>query len=177
MAQRAVLLMWRPTFGFLRQFGPCLVAVGRNHSQLSPVSSRSRQDDPNSLKLTPEQLEVLKLAAQGENIFITGRAGTGKSVLIKEIIKQARRKGKEVAVTAPTGMAALMIGGKTIHSWAGLGIGNQSIDFYVDMAVRGLREWGRVEQTRQALLFTDLLIVDEVSMVCYSMHNAIDGMR
>jgi nucleoside-triphosphatase THEP1 len=199
MAQRALLLIGRSTVSLFRQLGPNVVSLGRHHSQLSPISSQSRPDDPNSLKLSPEQLEALELAAQGVNMFITGRAGTGKSVLIKEIIKQAREKGKEVAVTAPTGLAALVIGGKTLHSWAGVRLGDKGIDYYIDWADWKLRQWEREEQeskkrerlglacandihepqarrmARPAMLDTDLLIIDEISMVCYGMLNDIKG--
>jgi ATP-dependent DNA helicase PIF1 len=58
--------------------------------------------------------------------------GTGKSVLLREIIRELRRKWairpEAVAVTAATGIAACHIGGTTLHSWAGIGIGTEPAD-------------------------------------------------
>lgn len=110
----------------------------------------------NSVFLSPEQQQVLAMVVdQGKSVFFTGSAGkylkmdkiyvkrdltqrfrlvigTGKSVLLREIIAQFRRKyaGKEdsIAVTASTGMAACNIGGMTIHSFAGIGLGTGTVE-------------------------------------------------
>lgn len=61
----------------------------------------------------------------GNNVFLTGSAGTGKTFLLRYVIQELEKMHGEasVAVTAPTGIAAINIGGQTIHSFAGLGIG------------------------------------------------------
>jgi ATP-dependent exoDNAse (exonuclease V) alpha subunit len=53
---------------------------------------------------------------QNKNIFLTGKAGTGKSFIVKKIIKDLKCVGKKVVSIAPTGVAANNIGGQTIHS-------------------------------------------------------------
>jgi ribonuclease D len=76
--------------------------------------------------LSPEQQSAAKnVIEHNNNVFITGSAGTGKSYLLRYIIQELRKKYgfAEVAVTAPTGIAAVNIGGSTVHSFAGLGIG------------------------------------------------------
>ena len=83
--------------------------------------------------LSNEQKQILDLVKdRAESVFFTGSAGTGKSVLLREIIAQVRRKfAKEVdrvAVTASTGLAACNIGGVTLHSFAGIGLGKEDVD-------------------------------------------------
>ena len=58
-----------------------------------------------------------------KNIFITGPAGVGKSYIISEIEKLSCSANRNIQVTATTGSAAALIGGKTIHSWGGIGMG------------------------------------------------------
>ena len=75
------------------------------------------------LTLTAEQNQVLEYVKAGKNVFFTGCAGTGKSVLLRYIIEYLRRPPRnlnraELVITAPTGLAAKHIGGETIHSWA-----------------------------------------------------------
>lgn len=76
-------------------------------------------------QLSSEQGAAARRALAGENLFITGAAGTGKSFLLRYIIEQlqARLGVAAVAVTAPTGIAAVNISGSTVHSWAGVGLG------------------------------------------------------
>ena len=82
--------------------------------------------------LTEDQEAVLDQFRAGKSVFFTGSAGTGKSLLMRRIIHEClhvrRMKKSEVAVTAPTAMAAMNIGGFTIHSWSGIGIGVGSVD-------------------------------------------------
>lgn len=76
--------------------------------------------------LSTEQQKAANTVINGAiNVFITGSAGTGKSYVLKYIIQELRRKFgyTAVAVTAPTGIAAVNVGGSTIHSFAGIGIG------------------------------------------------------
>ncbi|GEM08896.1 mitochondrial dna helicase [Rhodotorula toruloides] len=113
--------------------------------------------------LSPEQQTVHKLVVEdGKNVFFTGSAGTGKSVLLREIISSLKRKYKAnadaVAVTASTGMAACNIGGQTIHSFASIGIGTGSVQQLVTNIRKNRNanaKWQRVK----------VLVVDEVSMV------------
>ena len=67
------------------------------------------------ITITPEFEAVLKTIAEGKNIFITGKAGTGKSTLLKQFIQDARNKN--ILVTAPTGVAALNINGSLFSCW------------------------------------------------------------
>lgn len=64
-------------------------------------------------------------------MFFTGSAGTGKSVLMREIIAKLRGKFRKepdrIAVTASTGLAACNIGGVTLHSFAGIGLGKEPV--------------------------------------------------
>lgn len=64
------------------------------------------------MQLTPEQNMALTRLNQGENIFLTGKAGTGKSYVLKAFLNQCHKK---VLVLAPTGIAAIQIGGVTLH--------------------------------------------------------------
>lgn len=83
------------------------------------------------ISLSAEQKAVLDIVKSGKNIFFTGAAGTGKSVVLREIIKWCKEKWPEtrrqddipVAITASTGIAGVNIGGCTLHSWAGIGLG------------------------------------------------------
>ena len=103
--------------------------------------------------LDEEQGRALRYVKQGHNVFLTGEAGTGKSYALRYIIQYLKHKygGKSVAITAPTGIAAHNIAGQTLHSWAGIGLGDLSIDNY-------LTDPGLWRETK-------VLIVDEISMV------------
>ncbi|GJE87830.1 ATP-dependent DNA helicase PIF1 [Phanerochaete sordida] len=77
-------------------------------------------------QLSDEQRKVLEMVIDEQNVFFTGSAGTGKSLLLREIIALCERCKVPTAVTASTGIAAVNIGGSTLHSWAGIGLGKES---------------------------------------------------
>ncbi|KAJ4950143.1 hypothetical protein NE237_026975 [Protea cynaroides] len=78
-----------------------------------------------SLPLTEQQAQVLEAIAVGESVFITGSAGTGKTILLKHVIDMLTHihGSKHVFVTASTGVAACALNGMTLHSFAGIGLG------------------------------------------------------
>lgn len=113
--------------------------------------------------LSEEQKQVLHLVADvGKSVFFTGPAGTGKSVLLKEIIAalrtKYRREPDRVAVTASTGLAACNIGGVTLHSFAGIGLGKEP-------APELVKKIKRNQKSKNRWLRTKVLIIDEISMV------------
>jgi ATP-dependent DNA helicase PIF1 len=121
-------------------------------------------------QLTPEQRKAYDLVEQGKSIFLTGPGGTGKSFLLKTMYEMIPdRIGKHVAVTALTGCASLLIGrfAKTLHSWAGIGLGQESagtLAAKIRMNGKALRRW----------LGTDILIIDEVSMMTPELLEKLD---
>lgn len=109
--------------------------------------------------LSKEQEIVLQKVLQGVSLFYTGSAGTGKSVLLRSIIKALRRKYPTgVAVTASTGLAACNIGGITLHSFGAIGLGTGTVDNLIKKIKRNKKAHGRWRDTK-------VLIIDEVSMV------------
>lgn len=116
-----------------------------------------------SITLTAEQRAVFDAVVdEGRSIFVTGRAGTGKSTLLTELV--AALPGG-TAVCAPTGVAALNVGGQTIHSLFRLRPGIQEHD----KISRYLSS-----ETRDTLRGIDTLIIDEVSMVNADLMDAVD---
>ena len=68
------------------------------------------------------QTEALEILKTGSNIFLTGVPGAGKSFVINQYVKWLEDKGIYPSITASTGIAATHIGGKTIHSFVGIGV-------------------------------------------------------
>jgi ATP-dependent DNA helicase PIF1 len=113
--------------------------------------------------LSTEQKDVVTAVVdQGKSVFFTGSAGTGKSILMRTIIgkfkDKFRREPDRLAVTASTGLAACVIEGQTLHSWAGIGLGREPVPELVKKIKRNAK-------TRQKWMRTKALIVDEISMV------------
>src|SRR6201994_274239 len=75
------------------------------------------------------QAQALRVMLEGQSVFLTGAPGAGKTYVLNEFVRRATRAGKNVAVTASTGIAATHIGGTTIHSWSGLGIKDSLTDW------------------------------------------------
>lgn len=111
--------------------------------------------------LSDEQLELFRLIEDtSEHVFITGRAGTGKSTLLQHF---AWHTGKQIAICAPTGVAALNVEGQTIHSLFRLPIG-----LIADTEIE------QSDATRRILNAIETLVIDEVSMVNADLMDAID---
>ena len=82
------------------------------------------------MTLSKEQQIAFEKFKNGENLFISGPGGTGKTHLIKEMVSYAKEQSTDIQVCAMTGCAALLLecSAKTIHSWSGIKRANKSID-------------------------------------------------
>lgn len=113
------------------------------------------------MSLTAEQQAVFdRIELTRDHLFITGRAGTGKSTLLNHLSWNTE---KQIVISAPTGVAALNVGGQTIHSLFRLGIG-----------VIADHEIPQNAEVRKLLNTIDTLVIDEVSMVNADLMDAID---
>lgn len=104
------------------------------------------------------QERAIELALQGKNIFLTGQAGTGKTYTLNKIIEKLMEGKKAVSKTASTGIAATHINGSTIHSWAGIGIKSK-------LEIDDLYKLKNNPYSRRRIAGTDVLIIDEISMI------------
>ena len=105
----------------------------------------------------------------GSNVFLTGEPGAGKTHLIGDYIAWLQEKGKEVAVTASTGIAASHLGGRTIHSWSGIGVRD----------VLGQEDIAQIIQrgkSARRISDTDVLIIDEISMLNGQILDSLDAL-
>ena len=109
-------------------------------------------------KLSESQSQALALVLSGKSVFITGGAGTGKSYLIETIKASLDALGKNYFVTASTGAAGCNIGGTTLHSYCGIGLGEATLE-------KTLKDLQKYKDKVARWKNTDVLIVDEVSML------------
>ncbi|MDP2692392.1 MAG: PIF1 family DEAD/DEAH box helicase [bacterium] len=115
-----------------------------------------------------KQSQVLDILKTGANVFLTGEPGSGKTHTINEYIEYLRDCKIEHAVTASTGIAATHIGGRTIHSWSGIGIANRLDGYLLDKVSSNEAVVKRVKKTR-------VLIIDEVSMLSSVTLSMVDA--
>ena len=121
------------------------------------------------LEFSLEQQIVFEKYIKGNNIFITGPGGSGKSALIKKIYDHAYHHFKDIHVTALTGCAAVLLNckAKTLHSWSGIGLGNASLDQLV-MKIK------KNKYAKNIWRSTDILVVDEVSMFSLKLFETLN---
>jgi ATP-dependent DNA helicase PIF1 len=122
------------------------------------------------MEYSAEQIQAFTAYTQKENIFVTGPGGTGKTALIKYIQKDAVRKGYNIQVCALTGCAAVLLEckAKTLHSWAGIGLGKGSFDQLVTKISKN-------RFLKNNWKGTDILVVDEVSMMSQKLFELLDA--
>ena len=112
--------------------------------------------------------KALKLVMDGDSLFITGKAGTGKTTVLREITAECKRAKKNVVVLAPTGVAAKHAQGVTIHSFLRLPLG----PYIPGMKNRQL--YALKEEEITIVNRVDIIIIDEVSMVRCDLLDEID---
>lgn len=108
------------------------------------------------MKITTDQQLFISAVLEGRNVFLTGKAGTGKSLIVREAIEQLKQRGKKVIAVAPTGIAANNIDGQTIHSMFKLtpyGVLNHDTCVFMKSV------------SRDVLKNANTIIIDEVSML------------
>ena len=118
---------------------------------------QEQEQPPSQRNLDPIQQNAIDAALEGKNVFLTGVAGTGKSMVTKLIVENARRCGHEVAVAAPTGVAAvnLDLGAQTLHSLAGVKVPEKARDYRSIFSRTNRKKWSSIQT----------LVIDEIGML------------
>ena len=107
--------------------------------------------------------KITELVKKGENIFITGYAGTGKSYILNKLKKRFK-----IDVTSTTGLAAVNVQGQTIHSWAGVGICNKPVNQVVENILKR-------SPLKKQISNCKILAIDEISMMDAKTFDYIDS--
>ena len=116
--------------------------------------------------LNTKQQQAVTAVLNGKNIFLTGPGGTGKSFTIKYITELL--KDKNYGLTATTGTAAVLIGGQTINSFLGIGLGSGKISDIIKNIISNKSIYNRI-------LKLDVLIIDEISMLDDALFDKISN--
>ena len=130
--------------------------VKRIKLQAEPLSTGNlKSTNKPGTQLDPKQKQILDICLSGKNVFFSGIGGTGKTFLLQKISESMRLKvgPSKVIVAAPTGVAAVICQGQTLHSFAGCGVPSVVSDF--DKCWKQKRMWMELA----------VLIMDEVSMI------------
>lgn len=163
---------------------PKYLEISQNISRYLEISQEGAADGESSseagcsmAELSTDQRAVAAAVLAGGNVFFTGNAGTGKSHVLRQLVQELRRRyapatGKHtvatdesICVTASTGIAAAALGGITLHSFAGVGLGDQP-------AEQLLGRLSKVAKTRWRRC--RVLVIDEISMLDGQLLDKLD---
>jgi ATP-dependent DNA helicase PIF1 len=136
-------------------------------SMLEEYSLSKGSEIMTTVELSEDQQKALDMFIEGKNVLIMGPGGVGKSKVVREMKYQASKQYKSVVVCGTTGVSAFSIGGITLNSFMGIGTGDQPLETLMRrvMTKRGIRD---------RIMSTDVLIVDEVSMLSAALFEKIN---
>ena len=140
------------------------IDIGNNNTS-SPIM----KDNLDITELSPEQKHAYRKFVKGENLFITGPGGTGKTHLIKHLIEFSTSIKKDIPVCAMTGCAAVLLecNARTLHSWSGIKLAKGESSAVITSVLRNkhtVRRWQKAKG----------LILDEVSMLSKKIFEIIE---
>lgn len=145
--------------------------IPKENATITKENATTTNEKENEYKpeLSPEQQYTLNTIMSGANVFVSGPAGVGKSLVIRETYKWAQDVGVKIQVTALTGCASITVGcgATTIHSWSGIRLGKEPIETIVRRIVRN-------SKLRNNWTTTRILVVDEVSMMSKKTFDLLD---
>ena len=127
--------------------------------------------------LSEQQRAAYNTIMAGKNVHIGGIAGSGKSYLINAVRVGLKRMNRNVVVVGTTGISAINVGGKTLHSWAMIGIAKDYAEIcntYLDAPRRKMNIVNI--RRRESFRSADVLIIDEVSMLTNALLDALNKM-
>jgi len=110
----------------------------------------------NNFKKMSIESELISLIENGKNVSMLSQGGTGKSTLVKKI-KKILESQYNFEVTSTTGVSAYLIGGRTIHSFSGIGVLNPNKDI--------IKKVKRNKDAKKRIIDCDILVIDEISML------------
>jgi ATP-dependent DNA helicase PIF1 len=123
-----------------------------------------------SIKLLSEdQKQAVYAVEDGESIFVSGSAGTGKSYLLQYLKTNYSDSG--LHITASTGIAAVNVGGQTLHSWAAIGLGNLPPEQIIENLFSA-----KFSRVRRKLKLAKMLAIDEISMISAPIFDLINDL-
>lgn len=116
--------------------------------------------------LSEKQKSAYNILRNGFNLFLTGKGGCGKSAIINLFYKEQKSR-KNIVKTSTTGTSAILIGGTTLHSYLGIGLGKGEVEFmYMNIKNKPhiLKRW----------LDLEILIIDEISMLSPDLFDKLE---
>lgn len=135
-------------------------------SELQNLIYKNMSKQYDNIKLNNDQDFAYKSMVKGHNLFVTGSAGTGKSAVIK-LFYNIFKNSKKISICSTTGISSILIGGTTLHSYLGIGIGKGSV-YYLTQKIRKnaflLKRWKELE----------ILVIDEISMLSPELFDKLE---
>lgn len=158
--------IFAPVISFFRNYSTKSSGYSRSWTQKSNLEKTAVKKNPSKraskrrIEWTEEQKRVISAISSGKSVFITGSAGTGKTALLKHVIKvlQKSLRPPEVFVTASTGIAACALRGQTLHSFAGIRLAANNRDALLETVLSDKMATRRWKKARA-------LVIDEISMI------------
>ena len=118
-------------------------------------------------KLNADQKEFARIFFLGGNTLLTSSAGCGKTFVMDVICDFLYWRDFPIAKTALTGVASLTLGGMTIYSWAGIGLGDEDVNSLLQKVRKNKKAKNRIK-------FTKILVIDEISMMSAALLDKLD---